>query len=756
MDQQSPDYKVLFFAQQHRYEEERRRREAAEQAQKTLEENTRKTTLPDYLDACHDYLYSGLTVQNDATKSTRGDPANALNKLRPDRILIWDEFPAIQEAIWEDLMQSEFVSERHFTSVHSLREIGQGYQQRKLGSEQDLHSFQRYTVEDPVSLIVNRMYSNLALRRKYGLNGSISFENHANSLSPDVQLGMERMAISESRRRSPRLQAKAKAAGPSSFRDPIPSGTAATAGRVKTARPRADQFCVYNTGTGPDNESRTAAFISEYKAPHKLPLGFIYEGLGDMVLEDVIQHCETESPQDRYRRLVAAVITQAFSYMVRSGLQYGSICTGEACIFLHVPNDPRTVYYFLSVPKGDVGPSTGWALPSDGPNRLHLTAVGQMLAFTLQTLRATPRTQKWRAEAARQLSTWETTYEALLDTIPESDAPSSEYRPPRQNLLLRMSPIQLRRRLAPTGPSNCSRPWDQHETGDEDSDPDTPSQGRSFRPSAYTPAAVGSSPSAEKSVEERHGGKYCTQNCLRGLVDGGPLDMLCPNARHHGKGFHQIDQLTFISLIRKQLADDLDTDCKPASLPGACGVLFRVRLRSHGYIVAAKCTPADSARCLKWEAIVYEQLRPIQGVHVPVHLGNIDLETPYFYEGIAELAHMMFLSFGGRPILRYLTEKRACLARHVDTSTHAIHDLGVLHGDLMPRNILWNQETGRVMVIDFERAKMVKPRVVLGPLSANRKRKAKIEDRSLKPGGAGSSAFVQERQRAAFELRDLR
>jgi hypothetical protein len=123
MAEQSPDYKQLFFAEQRRREEEQRRREeeqrrreAAERAQKeeqrrreNAEERTRKTTLPEFLDACHKHLHLGLTVQTDATLSTRGDPANANNKLRPEKLLRWENFPAQQAAIWDGLMESDCV-----------------------------------------------------------------------------------------------------------------------------------------------------------------------------------------------------------------------------------------------------------------------------------------------------------------------------------------------------------------------------------------------------------------------------------------------------------------------------------------------------------------------------------------------------------------------------------------------------------------------------------------------------------------------
>lgn len=240
--------------------------------------------------------------------------------------------------------------ERHFTSLHTLEESGEAIRQRIISSELNLHLFQRSTLEDYISSIIKQLYNNRTLGRKFQLQGAIKFENHANTLSPESQLeeGVQRMSVSGQRRRSPRLRAQAILA------DSADPAAAASAGTARSSRPRADQFCVYNTaGTTQDMEQRIAAFIIEYKAPHKLSLGYIYEGLHDMDLEDVLRDADTL--QERFRRLIAAVITQAFSYMVQAGLEYGWVCTGEAFIFLRVPDDPRTVHYFLSVPKGDVG-----------------------------------------------------------------------------------------------------------------------------------------------------------------------------------------------------------------------------------------------------------------------------------------------------------------------------------------------------------------------------------------------------------------
>ncbi|KAL5401263.1 hypothetical protein PMIN04_013121, partial [Paraphaeosphaeria minitans] len=106
-------------------EEEQRRREEAEQAQEQTAEKTRKTSLLEFLDACHNHLHSGLTVQTDATLSTQGNPANANNKRRPEWLALWEDFPARQATIWDDLMESGFAPQRHFTSLHTLEETGE-------------------------------------------------------------------------------------------------------------------------------------------------------------------------------------------------------------------------------------------------------------------------------------------------------------------------------------------------------------------------------------------------------------------------------------------------------------------------------------------------------------------------------------------------------------------------------------------------------------------------------------------------------
>ncbi|OBT59854.1 hypothetical protein VE03_10539 [Pseudogymnoascus sp. 23342-1-I1] len=335
-------------------------------------------------------------------------------------------------------MESDFVREPHFTSLHTLEESGEAVRRRQMGSELDLNNLARFTVEDPVSQIIEWLSEDNILRGRFGLKGSVKFENHSNTLSPDrATEEMQSLSISGKLRRSKRLQVKSGQTISSNSSESV----------TKSSRPRADQFCVYNTGGEGETEHRVAALTIEYKAPHKLTLGHIYEGLAEMNLDEVVEEGENESVAIRCRRLVAAVITQGFSYMVRTGLKYGEIYTGEATIFLRIPDDPSTVYYSLSVPKGDVGASTGWDEPGNQSNRLHLTAVGQAVAFTLRALQTPPRSAQWINKALRQLKPWNVVVKEIEDAVADEEVPSSEYRPsPAGTQAIIRSPIQFRPR----------------------------------------------------------------------------------------------------------------------------------------------------------------------------------------------------------------------------------------------------------------------------------------------------------------------
>ncbi|GCB25491.1 hypothetical protein AAWM_08376 [Aspergillus awamori] len=89
------------------------------------------------------------------------------------------------------------------------------------------------------------------------------------------------------------------------------------------------------------------------------------------------------------------------------GIRYGYICTGEAFVFLHIPGDnPALFNILLCMPNQDAQAD----VQADDEVRLHRTAIGQVLAFTLQALAVEPPTQKWHDVAHDQLTTWKVKY----------------------------------------------------------------------------------------------------------------------------------------------------------------------------------------------------------------------------------------------------------------------------------------------------------------------------------------------------------
>ncbi|KAJ6105931.1 hypothetical protein N7512_009448 [Penicillium capsulatum] len=184
--------------------------------------------------------------------------------------------------------------------------MGESIRRQLIGSELDMNHFLRQTVEDHVSKIIEELYKDPALRQTFGLRGSIRFENHSNTLSPEQELveGLQSVDIRgrPSRRRSPRLAEREERASSAATRQPK------TPPKVRTKRPRADQFCVYNIPNEISEPThRVAAYIKEYKSPHKVTLGHIYEGLGDMNVDEVIQEKDDDSPKVRFQRALTAI-----------------------------------------------------------------------------------------------------------------------------------------------------------------------------------------------------------------------------------------------------------------------------------------------------------------------------------------------------------------------------------------------------------------------------------------------------------------
>lgn len=69
---------------------------------------------------------------------------------------------------------------------------------------------------------------------------------------------------------------------------------------------------------------------------------------------------------------------------------------------------------------------------------------------------------------------------------------------------------------------------------------------------------------------------------------------------------------------------------------------------------------------------MYSHLSPIQGLSVPVLLGSLRLRCPFFFDGFAEIVHLMFMGYAGKTLASRQDLDRCRLAQQAEDSLQAI------------------------------------------------------------------------------------
>ncbi|KAG6052802.1 hypothetical protein E4U17_005401 [Claviceps sp. LM77 group G4] len=359
-------------------------------------------------------------------------------------------------------------------------------------------------------------------------------------------------------------------------------------------------------------------------------------------------------------------VAQSYNYLMESSTGLGILVTVQALVFLRVDWDnPGTLFYHIAAPAEDVAQ----AMASDAARGIsEATTVGQYLAFTLMAMRH-PR-------------------------LPGQEA--------RLNFIKHL-------------------PWKGRAHGDKNGVSDSSgycTDGRNIR-----------GQSAKNTKNQLSGGRkhraqdwpYCSQRCLLGLIRGDELDWSCPNVTLHCQGKaseaghihnrHSISHSEWLSLLWDQFQQPFDVGITYEGVFGARGRFFKVTLLAYGYTFVSKGAVSAHVKHLQHEAEMYKQLEPIQGAHVPVFLGAIDLRTMrknFWFDFGIHVVHMMFLSWAGHHIEQDKMVRfeipRSRLIEQAEQAIESVHGRGVLHGDVRWENVLFNPETSDVMVIDFERA----------------------------------------------------
>ncbi|OQE94873.1 hypothetical protein PENNAL_c0003G03955 [Penicillium nalgiovense] len=371
---------------------------------------------------------------------------------------------------------------------------------------------------------------------------------------------------------------------------------------------------------------------------------------------------EPDTFEEHATYMVIRAIVRLYSRMICSGRRYGYIYTGEALVFLHItPEDSSAVEHYLCVPGRDVV-SHGYDSRSDW---VRFTALGQILAFALQSLAASPPSQEWQ------------------------DVVYQTYRPLKNDHSVNMPQTSDEVRFRPSAEfiyENSVWPgfW-RKLVGDIivrvfDESPTSESSGRLS--DVYKP--------------------YCTQTCLRGTFEKDMLDENCPNVAEHGTERHQISAEEICERMNEQLRENRYTGFQQLHIIGRTCYLLKATLLSHGYTMLIKATDASKSHRIHAELRNYQNLMPLQGSQIPVCLGMFSPKIPYWYHGVY-MRYMLLLSWSG-----IRTDQDAILqvCQYLEQETQSLEltlqEHGAVQKDASFRNVLWNPTSQSFVMIDLE------------------------------------------------------
>ncbi|KAG6253214.1 hypothetical protein E4U23_007989 [Claviceps purpurea] len=638
-----------------------------------------RTLIRNYIRLCQSIYYDAMELEDRIGRKVKGALTKVKGKYHPRKLEKMRGFKGELQQIFDEACGLFPHEHRGFDSEETMRSTLEK-RVRRIGHESTLTIFVLDHIEIPLKKILEELKA---------------VDENCVFLARDVEIlfELEPQEIS------------AHMSGPSVE---VPPATPLY--RTDLGKFHPDRICLRSVVTQDvTHEVRTMLYVCEYKIPQLVAYDEVREAM-----EFLAPHFDQtidKSQSQRARRKTQKILIQLYHYMMKGYTEFGILNTGKVIIFCRINwKNPGTLHYHVADPYGEVA-------AADEADKAFNGAVGQYLAFTLLALRQSDQT----GQESRQI---------IVETLPQwaggsSNAPPLPDAPPPPNA----SPSSgASSSGAPAGASSSGAPAgsapSEGGTGASGSSASRAEESDTQRQSAQTDIGTKSNQLGGRTTQRIQDRQYCSQKCFLGLVRGDNLDPTCPNVTLHCQGEegeagynkrHPISHPEWLNLLLNQLKRSLYDGIKYQGVFGARGILFKVTLLAYGYTFVSKGAVSANIRHLQHEADIYKQLEPIQGVHVPVFLGAIDLrEMNKFYWIYPEIrvVYFMFLSWGGYCIDRYeMAQFEISLERleeQAEKTMVSVHDKGVIHQDVRWENILFNPETNGIMMIDFERADLQK------------------------------------------------
>ncbi|KAL7818635.1 hypothetical protein V8C44DRAFT_318523 [Trichoderma aethiopicum] len=637
--------------------------------------------LREYLSSCHsmNQAAQSLTLDTSASEKTTVAPEG---KVYPQRIVPSPDFMEKQRGVWEALLPHKDSSllQKLFPSIEQVH--NKYFAMEPINGRMALCISERLGTSASVITLLQQVMEDAELKQAVGLEGKLTY----GPLEGDPALG----ALDES-----------------SYEYDLPGFQ------------RHCSFCVYsNVNSG----RRVPAVAIEYR-PSDLPM---VQEVTAALAEEINPESDVIGKQDESftfdsssKQTVTAIITQLYDCMVRCGVTHGYVYTGVAIIFLEIQQDPSIVHFYVSVPDDDVSVQE--------ESGVYYSAVGQIFAFMMRAMQAGRMPNEWHNKAAN-LDVWRSDYgEVLLNMAshesPRSSSPATsdgeeeivdedtEYEQEEDDGEVlddevdddveeeSYVAIEIRFKLSPDGflvpEDDVGQPSDQVDNDQSDDEDAIVDDGTRT-------CWIGKDNRIIVSEIRRR--EYCTQECLLGLTSGAPLDTSCPNVRMHGE--KHLDNIEFLRLVQEQLtvARSTGSNCIYLDLSGSMGVLFKVTLAPRGYTFVVKAVVEENVSRLLREGDMYTRLKDLQGGCIPVYLGILQLNLPFQHKA-KQYTHFMLLSWAGRPVKSYWGSPcNRGFVRSTQRAYEELHKAGIIHRDAKLQNMLYNPQSDRIMLVDFERS----------------------------------------------------